>query len=176
MKYRIEKYTHSVEPPVINQQSFLVRYTQYLGTVCPSLTHQLCTVIFRTSSNGVRETTSWVVVAIENVDDGVPCFLHRNSLFSLEFPYDCTKSLTCPLAPAQSTALTFGLSIQGSRIRGPTECTTTTVLGLTEATALTRASPPCQEVRFLLWIKASVNENEMMHMHNNNMSEGIDTE
>ena len=47
------------------------------------------------------------------------------------------------------TAVTFGWSIQGSTLSGPTELTTTMVFLWTLATALTKLSPLAQAVKFL---------------------------
>ena len=48
------------------------------------------------------------------------------------------------------TAVTFGCSIHGSRIKGPTLCTITIVLLFCAATANTKLSPPYQAVRLFL--------------------------
>src|SRR6266702_4717244 len=68
-------------------------------------------------------------------------------------PYNTSTSafpVSVPPNPAQMTAVTFGLSIQGSMMRGPTECTTTIVLSFCAATAWTSLSPLCHAVKFFL--------------------------
>ncbi|SRR6266702_801969 len=69
-------------------------------------------------------------------------------------PYSTSTSafpVSVPPSPAQMTAVTFGWSIQGSRMIGPTEFTTTIVLLFCAATARTSASPLRHAVKFFLW-------------------------
>ena len=68
-------------------------------------------------------------------------------------PYSTSTSafpVSVPPSPAQRTAVTFGWSIQESRMSGPTEFMTTIVLLFCAATAWTSASPLFHAVKLFL--------------------------
>ncbi|KAJ2976500.1 hypothetical protein NUW54_g11554 [Trametes sanguinea] len=71
-------------------------------------------------------------------------FTSPHSTSTIAFPDSCPGKL------AQITAVTFGFSIHGSMIAGPTECTTTTVFGFALATASMSGSALIQSVKFFL--------------------------
>ena len=88
---------------------------------------QLCGVVGRVLRDGVRQAAGGIDDAVQHVDE-------------------CVAALLAGEARPQDSS-DFGFSIHGSTMAGPTECTTTTVLLFTTATALMSASTFSQSVR-----------------------------
>ena len=124
----------------------------YIGWV--STRDQVRRIIGRILSDGIRQFTRWIPVAIEHVCNRMTSFCARQtSPKHLQWLWDWCRSER--ELREVLTAVMFGCSIQGSRIKGPTLCTITIVLLFCAATAKTRLSPPCQAVKFFLWAEVS---------------------
>jgi hypothetical protein len=119
----------------------------------PRIEDRVSWVICIVPCNSIWKPATWVVVTVKHVFDTVS---------GLRSSQACPEDLKSQTIPGQRdefarqkntigplTAVTFGLSIQGSTLSGPTELTTTIVFLLTLAIALTRLSPFAQAVKFL---------------------------
>ena len=105
-------------------------------------------VVGRLLGDRVGKFTAGGGGAVKDIYETVAGLLALSVCVSISIHLVLWQYVNLPGRPAQTTATTFGFSMYGSKMSGPTLWMTTIVFLFTAATALTRSLPLCQGSRF----------------------------